>query len=129
MLAYCVADGETWYLLQKRSQLTHGGGTWSIPGGALDRGESPVDGACREAVEELGRLPDGLEYTGMVTTDFAGWQYHTVLFRSPERFAAKGNWEVAEHRWVTAGGMGRLLLHRGFAAAFPQAREIIEAAP
>ena len=62
----------------------------------------------------------------MVTTDFGGWQYHTVLFLSPERFIAPGNWEVAEHRWVTAAGCGRLLLHPGFAAAFPQARQIAE---
>ena len=33
--------------------------------------------------EELGRLPTGLAYTGTVTTDFGGWQYHTVVFRSP----------------------------------------------
>ena len=129
LLAYHVADGEVWYLLQKRSQFTHGGGTWSIPGGALRRDESPVDGAFRETAEELGSLPDGLVYTGIVTTDFGGWQYHTVLFQSPERFAAPGNWEVAEHRWVTAAGLGRLLLHPGFAAAFPQARQIAEAPP
>ena len=129
LLAYHVRDGEVWYLLQKRSLYTHGGGTWSIPGGALRRGESPVDGAFRETAEELGVLPAGLVYTGIVTTDFGGWQYHTIVFRSAEMFTAIGNWEVAEHRWVTAAGLDGLLLHPGFAAAFPQAAAIAESSP
>ena len=128
MLAYHIKDGEVWYLLQKRSQYTHGGGTWSIPGGALRRGESPVDGACREVAEELGSMPRGLAYTGTVTTDFGGWKYHTIVFRSPELFTAAGNWEAAEHRWVTAARIADLPLHSGFAAAFPQAAAIAEAA-
>jgi 8-oxo-dGTP pyrophosphatase MutT (NUDIX family) len=128
MLAFHVKDGQVWYLLQKRSLYTHGGGTWSIPGGALRRDESPADGARREAVEELGVLPDGLAYVGTVITDFGGWKYHTIVFRAAEMFSPGGNWEAAEHRWVTAGGTGRLLLHPGFAAAFPQARTIAESA-
>jgi 8-oxo-dGTP pyrophosphatase MutT (NUDIX family) len=129
MLAFHVKDGQVWYLLQKRSLYTHGGGTWSIPGGALRRDETPVEGARREAVEELGLLPDGLTPIGTVVTDFGGWQYHTIVFQAAEMFAAGGNWEAAEHRWVTAAGTGRLLLHPGFAAAFPQARQIAEAPP
>ena len=129
LLAYHVAGDVVSYLLQKRSLYTHGGGTWSIPGGALRRGESPAEGACREAVEELGRLPPGLRYTATVTTDFGGWKYHTLLYRSPGLFAAAGNWEAAEHRWVTAAGLADLPLHPGFAAAFPQARAIAEKRP
>jgi 8-oxo-dGTP diphosphatase len=129
LLAYHLADGEIWYLLQKRSLYTHGGGTWSIPGGALRRDESPAEGACRETAEELGSLPPGLRYTAAVTTDFGGWQYHTLLYRSPGRFTAAGNWEAAEHRWVTAAGLADLPLHPGFAAAFPQARAIAENSP
>ena len=125
LLAYHVTGDVVRYLLQKRSLYTHGGGTWSIPGGALRRGESPADGARRETAEELGSVPRGLRYSGIVTTDFGGWKYHTVLFRSPELFTGPGNWEAAEHRWVTATDMADLPLHPGFAAAFPQAREII----
>ena len=126
LLAYHITDDQVWYLLQKRSLYTHGGGTWSIPGGALRPGESPVDGAFRETEEELGRLPEGLRYTGTVITDFGGWKYHTLLYLSPGLFAAAGNWESAEHRWVIAAGVDELPLHPGFAAAFPQARAIAE---
>jgi 8-oxo-dGTP pyrophosphatase MutT (NUDIX family) len=31
--------------------------TWGFPGGQLDRGESALDGAMRECLEELGTLP------------------------------------------------------------------------
>lgn len=31
-----------------------GRGTWSVPGGWLDHGETPMRGACREVLEETG---------------------------------------------------------------------------
>ena len=44
-------------MLQKRSQMAHEGGTWSCAGGALDQGEMPMEGALREASEEVGVVP------------------------------------------------------------------------
>mgnify|MGYP000140309828 CR=1 FL=1 len=44
-------------MLQKRSAMAHEGGTWSCAGGALDQGELPIDGAMREAAEEVGEIP------------------------------------------------------------------------
>ena len=46
-----ATEGEV--LLQLRARWAHQGGTWSIPGGARERGESMVDAALREAREEL----------------------------------------------------------------------------
>ncbi|HEX7167511.1 MAG TPA: NUDIX domain-containing protein, partial [Acidimicrobiales bacterium] len=46
--------GEASYFLARRSEHTHLGGTWAIPGGALDHGEEPIDGALREFGEEVG---------------------------------------------------------------------------
>ncbi|EFH86414.1 nucleotide triphosphate diphosphatase NUDT15 [Ktedonobacter racemifer] len=40
-------------LLMKR-QNSHGDGTWSMPGGHLEYGESPEECAIREAEEEVG---------------------------------------------------------------------------
>jgi 8-oxo-dGTP diphosphatase len=39
---------------QKASSLLHGEGTWTMPGGKLDFGESFEQGACREVFEETG---------------------------------------------------------------------------
>jgi 8-oxo-dGTP diphosphatase len=40
-------------LLLKRAGA-HGSGTWAIPGGWLDKGETPREGAARECEEEIG---------------------------------------------------------------------------
>ncbi|WP_417198364.1 NUDIX domain-containing protein [Streptomyces stelliscabiei] len=37
---------------------TQHGGTWGLPGGALRWEEHPYTGAVREAVEEMGPLPE-----------------------------------------------------------------------
>lgn len=39
---------------QKADSLLHGEGTWTLPGGKLDFGESFEDGAYREVLEETG---------------------------------------------------------------------------
>ena len=44
-------------LLQLRAAWTHGGGTWAIPGGALDSHEDPITAAVREGY----RTPAGSE--------------------------------------------------------------------
>ncbi len=54
------ADGERRFLMQHRSEQVHHGGTWAIPGGALEHGETAAAGALREAEEELEDLPGGL---------------------------------------------------------------------
>ncbi|MEK7181468.1 MAG: NUDIX domain-containing protein [Patescibacteria group bacterium] len=37
---------------EKADSLLHGEGTWTVPGGKLDFGETIADGACRETLEE-----------------------------------------------------------------------------
>ena len=51
-------DGYVSYFLARRSEHCHRGGTWAIPGGALDLGEAPLDGALREFTEEIGPAID-----------------------------------------------------------------------
>ena len=50
-------------LLQLRAGWTHGGGTWALPGGALDSHEDSVMAAAREAYEETGIDPRHLDVT------------------------------------------------------------------
>jgi 8-oxo-dGTP pyrophosphatase MutT (NUDIX family) len=45
-----VRQGDRFLLVHERK---HGGG-WNLPAGRVERGESLVDGACREALEETG---------------------------------------------------------------------------
>ncbi|HTJ34473.1 MAG TPA: NUDIX domain-containing protein [Dactylosporangium sp.] len=52
--AYCVcADGDT-FLLVRASTKSGTPGVWSLPGGAVDHGENPVDTVVRETAAETG---------------------------------------------------------------------------
>src|SRR5688572_22328411 len=51
-----VGDDGPRYFVALRSEWTHQGGTWAMPGGAIDQGESPVEAALREFTEEIGDL-------------------------------------------------------------------------
>lgn len=102
-------DGQQRYLLQKRtsSGLVDDGGTWSLPGGALHRGESPEQGAMRESREEFGPLPRSLKHHHTVlSTDHGNWKYHTVVMDASEHFLPRGGGatedETAGAAWHTA---------------------------
>lgn len=45
-----VRKGDRFLLVHERKH----GGAWNLPAGRVERGESLVDGACREALEETG---------------------------------------------------------------------------
>jgi 8-oxo-dGTP diphosphatase len=114
-------------MLQKRSQFAHEGGTWSCAGGALDAGEEPLAGALREASEEVGEIPDGINVLG--STVFApadDWSYTTFVVEVPGEFGASMNFETDAVAWDTPDDVERRPLHAGFAAAWPELRRIIE---
>jgi 8-oxo-dGTP diphosphatase len=110
------------YFLARRSEWCHQGGCWAIPGGALNQGESPVDGALREFAEEVGVVLDdrALQVVDVHQDDHGGWSYWTVVVELSERFAPPGagscNWETAETGWVAHDRLGELDLHSAFRA-------------
>jgi 8-oxo-dGTP diphosphatase len=120
-------DGAYSYLLQHRSPYVQHGGTWSTPGGALAHGESPEQGARREAEEEFGPLPSGLTHHHTFSDNHGGWAYHTVVMDSPHRFEPAGgdvgDWETQGHGWFTPAEMKGLQLHPGFAASWENVRK------
>ena len=109
-------DGGTWYFLARRSVHTHRGGTWAIPGGALDFGESPLEGALREFREEIGLVLDHYLVAEIHQDDHGGWSYWTVTVDVPHRFdpPARLGWETAEARWVAAHEIAELELFDSF---------------
>jgi 8-oxo-dGTP pyrophosphatase MutT (NUDIX family) len=116
-------------MLQKRSALAHEGGTWSCAGGALDHGEDPLEGALREASEEIGAIPEGYRVLG--STVFApadDWSYTTFVVEVPGEFGASLNFETDAVTWDSPDEVEHRPLHAGFAAAWPELRTIIESA-
>lgn len=117
-------------LLQHRVSWSAHGGTWGIPGGAIDAGETPLTGAIRECNEEAG-VPqlDGADIRIIHThvVDMEGWSYTTVVARTLERLEEYVNdIESVELRWVPLPEVTDYSLHPGFAAAWPKLRGVLE---
>ena len=126
-----VCDGARGRLamVQRRSAFAHEGGTWSCAGGALDEGESPLVGGLREASEEVGAVPEQIEVLGdVVFAPADDWAYTTFVVLVDEPFGASINFETDDVAWLPLDEVDRLPLHAGFAAAWPQLREIAQQA-
>ncbi len=90
-------------------------GEWSVPGGALELGETLRAGAEREALEETGLVVEAgevLEVFDSITRDAAGReQYHFVLIDFLCRVRGgelQAGGDALEARWVTAEEMDAL---------------------
>jgi 8-oxo-dGTP pyrophosphatase MutT (NUDIX family) len=129
-VVFVVDDGAgPLVMLQKRSAFAHEGGTWSCAGGALDEGETPIEGALREASEEVGRIPEPHRVLGeYVFTPADDWSYTTVVVGVDEKFGESMNFETEAVDWVPAAAVEHRSLHPGFAAAWPHLRRFIECA-
>jgi len=105
-------------LLQLRARWSHQGGTWSIPGGARERGETAVQAALREAHEELGVDPAALETRGTSVASCGGWTYETVLAVPCAEVHVRDRAESEAHAWVKPDDVETLPLHPAFRLAW-----------
>jgi 8-oxo-dGTP pyrophosphatase MutT (NUDIX family) len=120
-------DATALVMLQLRSGFAHEGGTWSCAGGALDLGETPLDGALREAVEEVGHPEGPMHVLGEhVFAPAHDWSYTTVVVQVAAPFGDSLNFETDAVHWVPVDDVHERRLHPGFAAAWPHLRAIID---
>jgi 8-oxo-dGTP pyrophosphatase MutT (NUDIX family) len=106
-------------LLQLRAGWAHQGGTWSIPGGARERGESAVQAALREAREEMSIRGRDVRVRSSYVATCGGWKYETVLAvpaGGPVHLAHLS--ESDGHVWAAADEVGDLPLHPAFRKAW-----------
>jgi 8-oxo-dGTP diphosphatase len=124
-----LADGLE-VLLQLRAGWVHQGGSWALPGGAMDSHEDVVQAALREAHEEVGLDPSLLSVLGQSPgVEHVDWSYTYVIAVSDRRLeVAPATSESQELRWVTPDYVARLPLHPAFGAAWPRLREVLIAA-
>ena len=128
-------------LLQHRAVWTSNGGTWGIPGGALDPHENPVEAALRETAEETGLSADQVQVHRMYTTAgpypkdpqrpelAGGWTYTVVFATCGAPLETVCNNESVELVWVDLDQVTDRLLLPAFADTWPVLRAMIEDLP
>ncbi|MEL7975904.1 NUDIX domain-containing protein [Isoptericola sp. F-RaC21] len=112
-------------VLQHRAVWSDQGGTWGVPGGALAPGETPVDGALRESLEEAAVEPRAVHVLGTHVLDHGPWAYTTVLadvVPGADVSPAAADPESLEVRWVPVDEVAGLPLLPAFATAWPLLR-------
>jgi len=124
LLAYAPAagaDGPSSVLLVRRSRWGQHGGTWAPPGGARGREEPAMAAALREAQEESGLAPDGVDIQGMLRDEHGdGWAFETYVAVAAALLPVHADSrEITEARWVDAAEVSSLRLHPGFGTDWP----------
>lgn len=116
-------DAEPHILLQKRSRLSIGGGTWGLLGGARHSSESPIEAALREASEESTLDPSTVRVHWLSHEDHGGWSYDTVIGSVSTRMDVRPqSFETAQVAWVPASEATGKKLFPPFAEAWRRLR-------
>jgi len=92
------------YLYLMRNDPKHPG-TWGLPGGRMESGETIVQTIERECQEELGAMPEYLRLVPLekFTTIDAGFAYHTFFCSVAREFVPVLNHEHTGWAWINSG--------------------------
>lgn len=123
--AYRDHEGRREVLMQLRAPWSHGGGTWSIPGGAIEWYEDARTGGLREFAEETG-ITD-LSIKDCHTADHGDWRFDTFVARCHDGIAPVVDPESTELRWVPIDELSDNL-HPAFAQSWPTVKAFVLAA-
>ena len=99
-----LSQGTGRYLYLLRNDVKHPG-SWGLPGGKIETGETLLGGMERECVEELGSFP---AYTRLVplekfTSADGMFEYHTWVCVVDEEFIPVLNDEHLGYAWIDQG--------------------------
>jgi len=80
-------------------------GSWGLPGGRVELGETLIEAITRECQEELGFFPDYLKMIPLekFTTSDAGFEYHTFFCVIQNEFIPILNDEHVGYAWLDSG--------------------------
>jgi len=92
------------YLYLMRNDPRHPG-TWGLPGGKIESGESIMDAIVRECQEELGNMPKYLRLVPLekFTSKDHGFAYHTFFCSVENEFTPILNDEHVGYAWINSG--------------------------
>lgn len=122
MLRHIDGQGtERFFLAQRGGSVDGGNGQWAIPGGALDQGETALQGAMREFREEI-KTDTAVTVIGEHRDEVdEAWAYTSVVADVPEMFTPpeKLDWETKAVGWFTRQEIAGLPKHPGFESTLP----------
>lgn len=122
--------GDLQVLLQHRALWSDQGGTWGLPGGALQEGEAPVHGALREAAEEAGVDPAHVAVRDTLVLEHGPWAYTTAIgWATGPQDVRPTDDESLEVAWIDLDDVPDRPLLVAFGAAWPELRRRILADP
>lgn len=121
LLVRTTGSGVREALLQHRVSWSDHGGTWGLPGGAIDEHETPIEGALREAAEEAGVPAEAVLVRFTSVLDLGFWSYTTVVAEAIAPFEATiSDVESQGLEWVALDVVPELPLHPGLAARWAE---------
>ncbi len=95
-------------LLIQRAHSPFVGG-WALPGGFVEEGETVIEAAPRELVEETGLRVGSLQMLGVYDTpgrDPRGWTVSVVYLATvPHRLEVKGGDDAGDARWFAVDAL------------------------
>lgn len=99
---HCVTTSRYLYLM--RNDPKHPG-SWGLPGGRMEPGETLRDAMFRECREELGFVPDFMRLVPIekFTTMDEKFCYHTFYCSVDKEFVPSLNDEHAGYAWIDSG--------------------------
>lgn len=104
-VAACHIESERGLLLLRRAPLESEPGTWGVPGGKIEAGESPIEGALRELFEEtsIALERSSIEevckfYIRKAELDYT---YHLFRIRLDRDFEVRISDEHTDYQWVS----------------------------
>lgn len=100
-ILFVAPDGDV-LLLRRSASEANFGGHWGLPGGGVNDGESPRNGACREASEEMAVDvdPETLKPMEVIQTP-TGLAFHTFARAVPEKFVPFLDGEHGGYAWAS----------------------------
>jgi len=92
------------YLYLLRNDPRHPG-TWGLPGGKIDTGETLIQAIERECSEEMGTMPAYIRLAPLekFTSADGGFVYHTFFCSVTSEFTPVLNDEHVGWAWISAG--------------------------
>ena len=92
------------YLYLLRNDPRHPG-TWGLPGGKIDAGETLIQAIQRECTEEMGSMPEYIRLAPLekFTSADHGFVYHTFFCSVESEFAPVLNDEHVGWAWIASG--------------------------